>query len=314
MRRFTLLLVTALSLHSAAAQDPNKQRETALDDLLSERGTAEDFAATITAARKNSISEQAILEGMFLYHVDREEDDAVAALLPAFLKQGEDFKLTDSAIFSVKEDWLAVVEYVRAIAALHKGDRAEFKSHITEAFWLSPRQAAAFAPHIERLRLNDAMSLVKIDFTTRLASLMSADEVTLASLMQGKKTLLLHFWAPTSQEAEQSLPDFISTATTLENKGFSIISLLTDHSPENVIAANKLLLPLGPKLPGTWLIDNKQTPLHRTLRLQTYPLIVLVAQDGSVLFNGDPSDDQFWRALQKIDPEIVRPSIPADEK
>ena len=37
-------------------------------------------------------SEQAILEARFLYHVDRREDDAIAAMLPEFLKQQEHFK------------------------------------------------------------------------------------------------------------------------------------------------------------------------------------------------------------------------------
>ena len=68
----------------------------------------------------------------------------------------------------MKEDWLAVIEYVQAIAALKKGDKAAFKTHITEAFWLSPRQASAFAPHIDRMRLEEAMRAVKIDFETKL--------------------------------------------------------------------------------------------------------------------------------------------------
>ena len=48
--------------------------------------------AVIAAAKQAGIKEQAILEARFLYHVDRREDDAIAAMLPEFLKQQELFK------------------------------------------------------------------------------------------------------------------------------------------------------------------------------------------------------------------------------
>jgi hypothetical protein len=318
MFRSSLLLAAllCLPLAPAQAQEPpaSNERETALDGLLSERESPQAFEAVINVARKNGISEQAILEAKFLFHVDRDEDVAIAALLPAFLKQNENFKLEDSAIFSIKEDWLAVVEYVHAIDDLQKGDRAGFKTHITEAFWLSPRQASAFAPHIERLRLTDSMRLVKIDFTTKLIPLSSNEPMALEALFTGKKAMLLHFWSPVGRESEESLPDFIATATALQEKGVAIVSLLTDGSPENLTKGRELLQPLGLKPPGAWLIESKEAPLSRELRLQTYPLFVLVSNSGAVLFNGDPSDDSFWEALQKIDPQIVRPAAPTDAR
>ncbi len=314
MFRSTLFLVALLCqlLTPALAQEQprSKEQETALDDLLSERESLAALERVIEIARNNGIGEQAILEAKFLFHVDREEDDAIAALLPAFLTRNNAFKLGDSAIFSTKEDWLAVIEYIHAISDLQQGDHAGFKTHITEAFWLSPRQASAFAPHIERLRLTDAMQLVKLDFTLKLTPLTSAEPLALQALFTGNKAMLLHFWSPTSRECEDSLPDFIATATALQNKGIAIVSLLTAPSPESLTKARNLLKTFSPTPPGAWLIDSTEAPLSRELRLQSYPLFVLVAPTGSVLFNGDPSDDSFWKALLKIDPEIVRPTAP----
>lgn len=308
-----LLCSLATSLHAQQAPAAN-QTQIALDHLLSERGSLQTLDETIAAARKNSISEQAILEARFLFHVDREEDAAIAALLPAFLKQNESFKLEDSVIFSLKDDWLAVIEYMHAIDAILKSDRAGFKTHITEAFWLSPRQASAFAPHIERLRLADAMRLVTIDFNNRFVPLHSVESVTLGTLLAGKKAMLLHFWAPTSADCEAFLPDFAAIARVLLECDIAVVSLLIDDSPQNLTTARKLLQPLAPALPGAWLIDSKQTPLSRELRLQTYPLLALVSNKGAILFNGDPSDDQFWIALQQIDPKIARPSALTEAK
>jgi hypothetical protein len=285
-------------------------REVALDNLLSERDSDKELETVIAAAKKAGISEQAILEARFLYHVDRREDDAIAAMLPEFVKQRENFKLGDSAIFSVKEDWLAVIEYVQAIASLKKGDKDGFKSHITEAFWLSPRQASAFAPHIDRMRLEEAMKAVRIDFESKLAALGGGDEVALKSLMTGKKAMVLHFWSPASRECEASLPDYIATAKALGDKGVAMVSILPDEAPKLLTDARTMIKPLGDKPPGAWLIDRKESPLARDLRVQALPAFILVSNDGHILFNGDPTDDGLWDALTKLDPKIVRPASP----
>lgn len=282
-------------------------REIALDNLLSERESQKALDVAIAHARELGISEQAILEARFIYHVDRREDDAIAALLPEFMKQREVFKIEDSEIFSVKEDWLAVLEYVQAIVGLKKGDKAAFKSHITEAFWLSPRQASAFAPHIERMRLEDAMRSVKIDFAARFAPLAAGDAVPLHQLMKDKKAMLVHFWSPLNRECETSMPDFVITAKALGEKGIAVVSLLPDDSPKILTAARAMLHPLGANPPGAWLVDSKETPLARELRVQGLPLFVLVSNEGKILFNGDPTDDAFWETLTKIEPQISRP-------
>ncbi|MES2921355.1 MAG: redoxin family protein [Verrucomicrobiota bacterium] len=287
-------------------------REVALDNLLSERDSDKELESVIASARKAGISNQAILEARFLFHVDRREDDAVAAMLPAFLKQREEFMLGDSAIFSVKEDWLAVVEYVQAIASLKKGDKDGFKSHITEAFWLSPRQASAFAPHIDRMRLEEAMRAVRIDFEIKLAALGGGDEVALKSLMAGKKAMVLHFWSPASRECEASMPDYVATARALGEKGVAMVSVLPEDAPKILTDARAMIQPLGEKPSGAWLIDRKENPLARDLRVQTLPSFILVSNEGRILFNGDPSDDGLWDALAKIDPKIVRPASPGE--
>ena len=319
MRFLSILTALVVSIHPAAAQVPDippekaeagsSAREIALDSLLSERGSDSALATAIADARKNGISEQAILEARFLYHVDQREDDAIAAMLPEFMKQRELFKLEDSAIFSVKEDWLAVIEYVQAIESLRKGEKAAFKSHITEAFWLSPRQASAFAPHIERMRLEEAMHAVKIDFDTKLVPLSSGDPVVLKKLMEGKKAMILHFWSPLSRECEGSLPDYATTAKALGEKGIAMVTLLPDDSPKVLTESRGMIQPLGNNPPGAWLIDSKENPFARSLRVQALPVFVLVSNEGSILFNGDPTDDGFWEALTKIDPQIIRPEI-----
>ncbi len=286
------------------AQSP---RDIALDNLLSERDSIKALDAAIADARKNGVSEQAILEARFLYHVDRSEDEAIAAMLPEFLKQRDSFKLEDSAIFNVKEDWLAVIEYVQAIDAVGKGDKDAFKKHITEAFWLSPNQAAAFAPHIERLRLEESMRALKVDFSIKLTPLAVGDAVELGKLIEGRKALLFHFWSPMSRECEASLPDFAATATALTASGIAVVSLVPEGTQKLMEDARAMIHTLGDKPPGAWLVDPKDKSFARDFRVQNLPVMVLVSTNGKVLYNGDPTDDEFWIALKKIDANITRP-------
>lgn len=310
----TLISVATAEITPAPEHDSlsGSPRELALDNLLSERNSKKALDEAIAAAHRVGISNQAILEARFLYHVDRREDGDIAAMLPEFVKQRADFKLADSAIFSVKEDWLAVNEYVEAINSLSKGDKDAFKTHITEAFWLSPRQASAFAPHIERMRLDESMRSVKIDFDTQWVTLGGGEAVTLKGLMKDRKAMVIQFWSPTSRECEGSLPDYAITAKALLTKGIAMVSLLTEGSATVLTDARKMILPLGDKPPGSWLIDQKDKPLALELRIRTLPTFVLISNEGKILFNGDPTDDGLWEALKKIDPQIIRPDSPTE--
>jgi hypothetical protein len=284
-------------------------KRAALERMLSERGGAEAFEKAAKQAKELGVTEQAILEATFLYHVDRRDDAKLASMLPEFLGRKDTFKLEESEIFAVREDWLAVVEYVQAIAALQKNDREAFKKHITEAFWLSPRQGSAFAPHIDRMRMDEAMRAVKIDFTAKLASIFGGEPVALSSLMNKKKAMLIHFWSPWSRECETSMPDFKVTALELEKHGIAIVSLIADSEPEALADAKKIAGTLGAKPPGAWLIDREEDTISRTLRIQSVPAMALVSPEGKVLFNGHPSEDALWEALSKLVPDVKRPVL-----
>ena len=188
----------------------------------------------IADARKTGISEQAILEARFLYHVDRREDEAIAAMLPEFLKQREAFKLEDSAIFGVKEDWLAVIEYVQAIDALGKGDTGCFQKTHHRSILAQPaagrRLRSAHRTHAPRGI--HARRENRFQHQACCRSLQTRP-VTLAKLIAGKKALLFHFWSPLSRECEAAMPDFVATAALLSSNGIAVASLLPDDIPGN---------------------------------------------------------------------------------
>lgn len=287
-------------------------RDAAIEELLGERESPQAFEKAVANARARKVPEQVILEARFLFHVDRHEDAAIVALLPEFLKRRDTFQAKDSAIFAFKEDWLAVIEYAQALAALRKGDKPAFKQHITEAFWLSPGQGAAFAPHIERLRINEAMRDTRLDFQTELAGLLAPGPNKLAALMaDDRKALVLHFWSPWARECEETADDFQATARLLDKHRFCVVSILAEDDPDLLADARKLVGSMPEGTPCHWLLDRKEQPLAALFRVQTFPVIVLVHPDGRVLFNGDPADDDLWRELRALDPKLERPRVEA---
>lgn len=283
--------------------------EEVMEQLFSERESKAALEKAIDSARKLKIPEQAILESKFLFHIDRAEDAEIAKMLPQLLKQAENFKLSESEIFGREDDWLAILEYVRAMDALQKDDKAGFKKHITEAFWLSPQQGAAFAPHIERLRLMDAMKEVKLDPEQKFPNTLDAESTTLAKVMADKKGTLLHFWSPWSPECEATLADFFITAELLTKNGIGVASILPEASVKVNADAKAMLVATGKKASGHWMLDTEKSPISGQLRVQTVPAVVLLDATGKVLYNGHPGNEEFWKLLEKLNPEIKRPAM-----
>lgn len=299
---------------AAAAEMVAAGKRDALDRLLTERGTEREFQQAIRHAREAGVNEQAILEARFLYRVDKGDDAALVRMLPEFTEREAAFKLEDSAIFAAKEDWLAVIEYLKALTALDAGDRAAFKRHITEAFWLSPHQGTAFAPHIERLRTAEAMRGLKLDLTVAMTPVTGGEPRPLeASLDENDKALLLHFWSPWSGECDGFMPQFAAIAAHLAEHGVAVASLLSGDFPELVGEAGETIR--DPKLAdaGEWFIDPTGGLFARQLRVRDLPTLVLLSPQGEVLFNGAPDDKALWKALAEIDARIRRPQAPADD-
>lgn len=295
------------------AEQQLSPKENAVEEILSVRDSREALDVAISNAEDLGVSAQVLLEARFLFHVDRAEDAEIANLLPVFREQKAKFKLSESEIFGSIDDWMAVTEYVEALAALEEGDKSGFKDHIKEAFWLSPRQGAAFAPHIDRIRLMDAMKSIRVDFSKKYQNTISGEQVSLREIMGGNRALLLHFWSPWSRECEATLLDFMTTADHLISKEVAVVSILPETSKKVISDAIAMLESVKEPAPGFWLVDSKKSSLANQLKVQSVPAMVLLGPEGEVMFNGHPTDEDFWKALEIMNSEIERPEARAGQ-
>lgn len=280
--------VVAETAVTAAATAVPTPREAALETLLAERRSPEAHQVALEAARRHGVSPQAMLEARFLFHVERRDEAAIVALLPELTAASDGFRLEESAICSVREDWLAILEYARALAALRSGDEAGFKAHITEAFWFSPGQAAAYAAHIEQYQNRQLMQRMRVDLQQGYQPMDGSPVKSLASVLEGKRGLVLHFWSPWSGENA----DFIRMAEQLHERGLAVLSLVSD-SPSHMAAEARDSLPSQP-MPaktGGWGIDLGAGKIARGLRIRSLPCIVWVRPDGSIGYHGPPDGE-----------------------
>lgn len=317
MKSILLILVTSISLLTAQEktdeQPPASPQDAALEKIFSSLGDEKAFPQALEQAKQVKIHQQILLEARFLHNVDLRNDAAIAAMAPEFVAARDTFDPDNSEIFAVKDDWLGVVHYTQALAALQKGDKANFKKHITEAFWLSPKQAPAFAPHIQELRLKEAMAKITIDPNRTLKDQETGKEVPLGTLLQDKKALVLHFWSPMSQEAQVNMPDFVRTTEACDAHGIAVASILVGQYPGILQDAEATRKEDAAKAACSWLVDSPKKSISNKLRITALPTMVVVSPSGKVLFNGHPSNKNFWGTLKEAAPQFKRPENPQPE-
>lgn len=307
--RFPPLLITLALLSSCLTgqAEIKAEHQKVIEHLLEERDPAA-FEKACTDAALAGVPRQAVLEAKFLYLIDVGDRARLAALSDELAASEKDFNIEDSIVFSVPEDFSAIVEYTRALRALENNKPDEFKKHITEAFWLSPKQSQVFGQHVERQRLVEIMSQLVIDLDADYALLLKPEEKTsLRAQLADSPALLLHFWSPWSPEAETSLPDFRKTTLELKKQKIPVVSILF-NGPEEVLADARLFAKgQAMNIPTTWLLDQRKNSLAHKLRILQLPTFVLLSPDGKILFNGDPSQEDLWLEIKKLAPNFIRP-------
>ncbi|MFT6179545.1 MAG: thiol-disulfide isomerase/thioredoxin [Akkermansiaceae bacterium] len=264
----------------------------------------------IKNGRKAGLPEQMILEARFIYLINQNDTAALAALAPKLAAQLPKYSPDDTMIFGVKEDFESIIHYTKALAALQKNDTALFKKHITEAYWLSPSHGAQFAPHINEVRLKEAMAKVTLDLDRSYENQKKGNvKTSLKEIAADSPAFLIHFWSPWVQPSIQAMPEFAEVAKTLTENKIPVTSFLLAGTAESRKDATDFLTADRDQTPGHWLIDTVKSSLASTLRVATFPTVVLVKNDGTILFNGDPADLALWQKLASINSAIKPPTI-----
>lgn len=294
MKKFALLIL----LIKLSLAEENTEKANALEKLLDTPKNIESLEKSIADAKKHGVSEQVILEAKFLFYVDQKNDAAIAAMVPAMEKQLATFKLKDSEIFTVKEEFESVIEFAKALAALQKNDKAEFKKCITEAFWLSPSNASAFVPYINKLRSEEFIASTTVDLSLKIRDMDSEKEKSLLEFITDKNFLVLYFWSPWSPETTADHEIIEKQIKTWDTKKHTFVSVLLDNNKDIIADAKALLNDSGNKLSGEKYADSSSSSLAKKLHVIDTPIIIVLDKNGKIHFHGKVGDEKLDQLLK----------------
>ncbi len=280
------------------------------DALMTYSGEPEGLPPLIEAGRKAGVPEQTIREALYAYFLESRDESGLASLAESFLAARDYYKESDSELFSHKDDWLGAVAFLQAIKKRRAGDLKGFEDGVKTAFWLSPKQAAEFAPCIEKHQTRLALQQLTVSPDFRLAA-PSGKHVSFKQWRKGAKAVIFHFWSPWSMECAHSLPDYKTTKKALKDRGFKIVSVVVQPT-QKLRAELPAFLRRMNLSPEDLYYDNLDNSLSGQLRILNLPSVALVTTKGQILFCGAPQDPEFWEQLHLLDPEFLRPfSSPA---
>jgi len=297
-RFLPLIALTLLGAFSPVRAEVSQEQMKA---LFSGDLTQAELEKAIADAAQSHVPPQMLAEAKLVWGLRHKDDAFLEKALPELEAVAKDFKKDDSAGLGSPEDFLALVNYIKALAALKKGDEDGFKKSITEAFWLSPDQGKLFAEAVTAHRTEQKMAKIKLDM--KLTFTTSKGEATSLSAQLGKnKAVLLDFWASWCGPCMQLMPETKKLAAHLSPKGITVAGMNTESDEavsEKVRAEKAMDIP--------WLVEPMDRPFSEPLGIESIPRMVLISPEGKILYNGHPQDPGLWAALKKVDASIEPP-------
>ena len=138
------------------------------------------------------------------------------------------------------------------------------------------------------------MSKIKIPMDLRF-QLSNGGHTTLAKLTEGKKAVLLDFWASWCGPCMALMPELKKKAEALGPQGIVVAGMNTEAEPDT---AEKTRKKLEIKFP--WLVEPEDAPLSDLLEIDSIPRMILISPEGKVLYNGHPQDPRLNAALAQL--------------
>ena len=252
-----------------------------------------EFEKAIEKEAEKGANPQVLLEARLLRYFSRGEYERSVTLLPEFRERIDSWDISKSVVFGTTEELHGYYNLIRAIDAKNREDAAALERFVKESFWHNPELGSLLSDLIEESRKVSKLKKLRVPMELFLRE-SDGGWVSLEELAEGRKAVLLEFWATWCAPCIQLMPNLVHKAERLEPLGVRVAAINT----ESVEKAERFRSAQGIELP--WLVEPSGGPLGRLFEVDSLPRAVLFDSEGKVLFNGHPVSQSLSAALGEL--------------
>ncbi len=264
-----------------------------------------DFDSLVAEAREAGVKEAFVLQATVFKKLARRDIDGSLGTIDQLLEVADDLDFGPSESFLSKRQIVGFASALRAFQAYETNNYEDFEKHAAKAFIDAPSYVEAFGllSLLSEMRASEARDLAMADLRIPMEmeiSSVDGESRTLQDWLGGNQALLIDFWASWCGPCIQLMPQLKAKAEALADQGVLVIGMNTDKGSNQVELAKKIQdqhemhsLP--------WLLEPNTAPLGSLLMINSIPRMILVGQEGNILYNGHPMDPTLKQALAKLD-------------
>ncbi len=301
LRRIAIALIAVLSIALARGADgAGGASEADLYEVIARLfggglSSDIDFEQVYLQASDLGASEQVLLEARVARHWYEADFSAVIELLPRITALRDAWDFSSSELFHSREEFNGYYYLFRALEAKEERNHDAFEDYIKESFWMNPDLGDTLAVTIRDYQREARMESLVMPMDLSIDT-SHGETTTLGELVQGKKGLLIDFWATWCGPCMVLIPELIRKAEKLEPQGLVVAGMNNESSVEKAAMVREQR-----NIEIAWLVEPRGGPLSRLLMIDSIPRMVLVSPKGEVLYNGHPMDPTLKTALAKLD-------------
>lgn len=308
---FVIALIIPLAIvlhpHDSLAQEPMASPDTpqpeeltpeaqaALVRLRQYDGDAAGFQKVAKAARKAGVP-QAVVDFLRLQFAIFNGD---ADLLQLAIDQAASTDSKLDELLGGRHHSQPFISLAKARLAEARGEHAKVKEAYMEAFWANPKESSLVANFAAQYQRDQLLANVTIPLDQPLRT-SAGEKVTLKELMNGKKAVLIDFWASWCAPCLQLMPELKQMGEQLPSQGVAVVAMNVGEPAEK---AEPVREKFGMTIP--WLLDTPDQLYNNLIQNATFPHQLLVNQKGEILFDGHPHENDLMTALQQLGAEMA---------
>jgi thiol-disulfide isomerase/thioredoxin len=254
----------------------------------------EQFEKIATEAKATGLSNQVILEAKLVFCIKTDTVAPLAELLPRVEQILPEWKEEESLFFKERYQLEGALHLAHGVLAASTHDDQTFEREMKDAFWTDPQLSPAVSERILAFRAKQAMGKVVLPMSLSFET-SNGEKTTLGELVKGQKALLLDFWASWCSPCMALMDDLRKRSDDLAPKGIRVVGMNTESDRNKAEKVRK-----DRKMSMAWLVEPKDEPLSRPLKIDSIPRAVLVTPDGKIAFSGHPQDAELQSALASL--------------